>query len=1499
MRRITEFILLLAALNAFPLSTPAAPEPRGLINSSRVPFIANEGQLASPEVKYYAKTFGGTVYALADGKIVYVLPKYESGKKAGAAVITEILRGAFQARPSGAGQSKARVNSFTGGRPENWKTNLPVFDRLDFGEVYDGINLLLSARGNNVEKIFVVSPGADPDEIILGFEGTSGMQIAPDGRLELLTALGKVCFTAPVAWQTDAPAAPAGGLAEEILNASDRTRPDFTPVEVAYALRGDGAVGFRLGSYDRSRPLVIDPFLASTFIGGGGADAVQAIVVDSQTNVYAAGWTDSVDFPVTNNTPFASLTNGDCDVFISKFDASLGVLSVSTYLGGSSNDQAFAVGLDADEQKIWLAGYTESEDFPFAANGYQTNYNGEGDAFAAVLSSSDLELEQATYLGGTNLDSATAIAMDNGSCQQYIVGYTESEDFPVAANGYQTNYNGARDAFAVVFSNTVGAAGFKGGTFLGGTSADQAAAVAASSGDGVTNFIYVAGSTESGDFPVTNGYQKTHAGGADVFVAQLDAWLTNRSAATFLGGTADDEASAVALDVSNRLYVAGYTKSSGFPTSAGAYQSALAGGADAFVSCLTNSVSNLCASTYIGGSGDDAARCLVLDSSASTSLVYLAGYTESDNFPATRSAYNRSRNGAQDAFILRMNGALANLQAATYMGGAANDQALALALSPETNLLFTAGITASEDFPASDVAYETAFRGGASDGFVSRFPATLAYGTLKWRKYLAGVCSSPALTWDGTIAVGGSSSTGLVGFSSAGVERWRVTTTSTVAIEVAPLDGLGAPVIGTNNVIYINTSSGKAYAVQPGGATTLLFERAEVAPSFWTSPALDNHGRCFFSYNEYFYALELSGSLLWTKDLVYSCNALPSVGSNDMVYAAASLGPILKEFVAEDGSISKEWSATSGSIYSSPALDSNGTIYAASGNKLYAFNAGGTVQTWTAGGQIYSSPAIGTNGVIYVGGGNNLYAFNTNGATVKTWHVGKPVNSSPAIAADGSIIVGAANPIPSEAGQVYSFNPDGTTNWVFDTVTDIQFHAPMIDSEGTVYISDRGYLYALYGSAPPAESAWPMFRRDALRTGNQGLNIQNFLRPTGVAASKYGTFSNYVHVSWNGVANAVNYELWRGTNDSPALAGRIYRLTGTNYNDTTIEGGRVYYYWVKARTPVAMSALSDPDSGGIPPFPPENVAATKGIPTNSVVVTWQASSNATLYYVYRSLTNATNTAAQIGTTSATNYNDETLTPGLTNWYWVKAGNDVAGISGFGENDYGGIPCRAPTGLSAGQGAYIRRTDLNWNSSAGASSYLVYRSAENNSSTAVILNETNGLSARDYSGTPLRRYYYWVRTTNEFGLSAFSSPAVGWSLLAAPQKVSASAGAYPNMIRVSWVIGSTDATDHVIFRSLSSDPSTAEWQSDVVYNDPAATNYDDTAITRGPDYYYWVAAKNNYGSSTWTAAGSPGGTIPSTPTDLSASDGAYSNMVKITWNNAAGATSYRVYRDENY
>ena len=264
----------------------------------QVPFIENRGQVESKEVRFYAKTFGGTIFVEQSGVLTYHLPA--SDKKG--VVIKEILT-QKGIKVKGLEPSPTRVNYFIGNDKSNWRTNIPTYGSISLGEISRGIELKLKAYGNNVEKLFTVSPGGDAQAMRIKMRGARGLKVTEGGDLEVLTEPGTIKFTKPIAYQE------AGGKKDT--------------VEVAYALYEGNVYGFNVGDYDRNRSLIIDPLLAGTFIGGSDSDLGYSIALDSGGNVYLTGQTLSSDYPTTPGAYDTSFNGGTADVFVSKLDSNL------------------------------------------------------------------------------------------------------------------------------------------------------------------------------------------------------------------------------------------------------------------------------------------------------------------------------------------------------------------------------------------------------------------------------------------------------------------------------------------------------------------------------------------------------------------------------------------------------------------------------------------------------------------------------------------------------------------------------------------------------------------------------------------------------------------------------------------------------------------------------------------------------------------------------------------------------------------------------------------------------------------------------------------------------------------------------------------------------------------------------------------------------------------------------------------------------------------------
>ncbi|WP_295102128.1 SBBP repeat-containing protein [uncultured Candidatus Kuenenia sp.] len=743
------------------------------IRKLQIPFIANEGQ-ADKKVAFYANTFGGTVFVTKEGEIVYALPKSAndnnrsletgariqkcrgelhspdvihdarqindlhppthksqppiSNKSLQGVALKETLVGAKVKGIKGEGKSVTKVNYFRGNDQEKWKSNISTYDVVDIGEVYKGIELKLKAYGNNVEKLFYVKPGANPDQIKINLggiqpaastairsmketgvcpplAGVGGGLIAKElyvneqGQLVAETELGPVTFTKPVAYQEiegkrvdvaveyeiyavpqvvhrkDAKKAKenivvntvsAGNVCPPLAGVKGverdsphviqpTTNPKSKIVNLSSTEIGNTKLeyGFKVASYNKTKELVIDPLLASTYLGGQDDDRGRYLTLDASGNVYVTGLTSSSDFPTTVGAYDTSFNSSSYNVFVSKLDSKLTRLLASTYLGiAGPTDSGPSIALDASGN-VYVTGFTSSSDFPTTVGAYDTSRNAY-DIFVSKLDGRLTSLLASTYLGGSSDDYGKSIALDAGG-NVYVTGHTSSTNFPTTDGAYDTS---------------------------------------------------------------SDKYY------SDVFVSKLDSGLTSLLASTYLSGSSNDYSHSLALDTSGNVYVTGWTKSSNFPTTAGAYDTTYNGDYDVFVSKLDSDLMSLLASTYLGYSGYDYGYSLALDASGN---VYVTGLTSSSDFPTTVGAYDTSGNynGDYDVFISKLNSGLTSLLASTCLGGSDSDggRSLALDVSGSVSVM---GNTKSSDFPTMVGAHDTSFNGGDYDIFISKLDGDLS-----------------------------------------------------------------------------------------------------------------------------------------------------------------------------------------------------------------------------------------------------------------------------------------------------------------------------------------------------------------------------------------------------------------------------------------------------------------------------------------------------------------------------------------------------------------------------------------------------------------------------------------------------------------------------------------------------------------------------------------------------------------------------------------------------
>jgi hypothetical protein len=586
----------------------------------------------------------------------------------------------------GAGLLQGKANFLLGNISKDWKQGIPTFHKVLYRGLYRGVDVTYGGSGQRLKSEFTVAPGADPTQILLEYEGADRVSIDSDGRL-LVTA-------GPMELREEAPV---------IYQESTHGR---VPVEGRYRLAGPRTVGFEIGAYDTSKPLVIDPVISyCTYLGGSAMGAVTSLAVDGSGNLYAAGWTEALNFPIVGAVQAAN--EGGVDAFVVKLNAAGTALDYATYIGGRGDDRAAGIAVDSLGQ-AYVAGSTSSANFPVISPIRSTSTAGRT-AFALKLNAAGSALLYSTYLGGSNYDLGNAIAVD-GSGNAYVAGDTMSTDFPVS-NPAQRTLGGQTDAFVTKLT-PAGAIAFS--TFLGGAGNEHAGGIAV---DGSGN-SYVAGGTFSTNFPVAGAIQPANRGGQDAFITKINAAGSAFAYSTYLGGSggsaeAPEQANAIAVDGSGNAYVTGTTNSTNFPVTSGVFQPSYDGAQDAFVTKINAAGNALVYSTYLGGSSFDWANGIKVDVSGN---AHVAGYTSSFDFPAV-SGVQAGFNGLYDAFISTLNPAGSALTFSTYYGGTGADTANAIALDSGGGI-YTGGQTSSSDLGL--VAPIQSVNNGGSIGWLMR-----------------------------------------------------------------------------------------------------------------------------------------------------------------------------------------------------------------------------------------------------------------------------------------------------------------------------------------------------------------------------------------------------------------------------------------------------------------------------------------------------------------------------------------------------------------------------------------------------------------------------------------------------------------------------------------------------------------------------------------------------------------------------------------------------------
>ena len=724
---------LLSATADSSIVAAAVPEAQAKADAFRhyaaVPmsFERNEGQVDA-SVAYLSRGPGYSVFLTRDEAVFSlrqkrhandpkrVVPGSEPAGAASQAVIRMSLVGANQ-RPviEGRGLQAGKSHYLQGNDAARWRGNVARYGKVQYRDVYPGIDLVYYGNQRELEYDFLVAPGRDPDQIVLGFSGMASLRLNAAGNLVLQTAVGEVIQHKPVVYQ-------------EVAGKR-------VPIEGAYRLLAGNRVGFTVDRYDTSLPLVIDPIFAFTsYLGGNTGDQVIDLAVDKDANLYALGCTAPFSFGPLNYDHDGVYPG--CDVFVTKFNSDLTRTIYTTFVGGAGDDVGLAIKIDGNGNPV-VAGYTSSTNFP-TKSPLQPGLLGSYDGFVFKLDATGDAFAYSTYLGGAGEDRGLALALDTGG-NVYVAGETLSDDFPIKGSVTGNTFKGVVDGFLTKLNGTGSAILMS--RYLGGSNEDFVFGVVAD----VDGNAYVTGMTTSPDFPLVSPAQ-WYGGSNDAFVTKIgsDGAIAY---STCLGGDYVEFGQGIALDHRGRVAVVGFTSSIGpdpFPTTPSAAQPAFGGGVDGFVAVLDASGSSFVFSTLLGGSGDDYLREVEFDRRDS---VYVVGDTTSSDVPGPDPKYlmQATNRGGSDAFAARyLPGG--TMVWSTYLGGSGDEYGYALALYGTGNI-FVGGSTGSTNL-ALQAPLQATF-GGTRDGFVSRLayrqPVTLAhefngdyFGDILWRKASTG-----------------------------------------------------------------------------------------------------------------------------------------------------------------------------------------------------------------------------------------------------------------------------------------------------------------------------------------------------------------------------------------------------------------------------------------------------------------------------------------------------------------------------------------------------------------------------------------------------------------------------------------------------------------------------------------------------------------------------------------------------------------------------------------
>jgi hypothetical protein len=794
-----------------PLATQAATQVRAKAAYGKLPlfFIENRGQVEGPAA-FYLPARDKTVYFTPQGLTISLSEPRASARapqlQPAAFRINEphhqwTLKLDFiganpHARLRGQDPAPTTVSYFKGA-PTAWRTGLRTFSTLVYEDLWPGIDLLYSGAGQRLKYSFLVKPGADPGQIKLAWRGASKVALNRASELEIATPLGGFTDERPVSFQ-------------QINGRQIAVATSYQLDEHKSAIRNPQpaiAYGFRVGAYDRSQPLVIDPALLiyASYLGGSSDDYGNSLAVNSAGEAFITGTTYSSQATFPTGTGFDNSPNGESDVFVAKLNAAGTSLIYVTYLGGNKDDLGTGIAVDASGN-AYITGIraANSVGFPLVVAGSATT------GFVAKLNAT-----------GTSLAYVCGLETFFDDKENYANGVAVDAQGNVYVAGSYFHFYYRHNAF-VLRLNTLGTTSHF--NLFYGTDDDYGHGVAV---DGAGN-VYLVGTTYSSDASTFLGPDQNYNGDQDAFIAKFDADL-NRVYSGYLGGADKDGALAVTADAAGNAYVTGYTASTNFPTTAG-LNTSFNGGYDAFIARINANGQTIQYAGYLGGSDDDSGTSIAVDGAGN---AHVTGTTWSTDFPQV-TPLSANHKGVTDAFVATFNAAGTALLYSGFHGGASEEEGHAVAVDSAGNV-YLAGLTLSANAPVQN-AIDPSYN-GATDAFIAKLGGLAPNNTVSGTNVTPPLPpGSPAITFN-NVGTPGTTTVEAIPPQSAGALPGGFTVSGlNVAYEIATTSSFSGPIVLTFDVpAWVTAAQFNALRILHNEGDSLI-DRTILAPD---APAPD------------------------------------------------------------------------------------------------------------------------------------------------------------------------------------------------------------------------------------------------------------------------------------------------------------------------------------------------------------------------------------------------------------------------------------------------------------------------------------------------------------------------------------------------------------------------------------------------------------------------------------------------------------------------------------